>query len=966
MFKKLIILLIVLLSLPLVAFKVKTHVSIGRKIISEIKIGKYKDAYTPFSTVTALEHKDMEVLIDKVSAITTDDINIHIPDWLKILELEVGKVLFYTVKSTGNKEKFAISTTTELINCIKDNPQYFMAGNVGPDGFPDIFTGQMATHVSNFDNVTNSSGNITELLVLKHTCNKFKVNNSNTPEYLLCEELINKMPFNGNQEILKRKLDTIPYKYRKASFWRSIDWAQYLIEEATAPLWYEDEDSNKIKSSHPAWKEIDRLINTGNNFTKQEASQKAENLRCQAISFSYGYINHMASDAFSHQFVNILSGGSWDYLDGLSEEIKHVAVEGYIDHLLRPWLYQSPTDDLIYGKINITNPFLNRNNLNTQIKDLYPANNLPIYDIEVPTGFLVETLMSKKIVDASPLSYHIRLFRNFKVYLQDFENKLAYGDKCQEDSDCSNGSSCLSIGYCKRTSSFSYNTIYDECENPSLSAYLFNECMTIGRLGKKDEFQTCLYDLRDYLVFSYLKGIENNVDNAMRNWIDASRDLMRNEMLQDLESSNYKVENKKCNISPSILMKCNSIINNKEKTRCLDIDNHYDCISNKWQPKAPSVNSNGSLEKYLEIMNSLLDVDENSPINRLFSSSCNSISRYNYVNICETVMGKLKTDIDEFKETIRGKLREKMLNYLKPILTYTVKIKKLIKQHTQPDDFLRFAYCANVDDFKNFMNSCDTKVGVCEASDSSCEEGSFYIEEVNCSEEIPVVSECDEFIIARKKIIMAMGLMDSNNTLYKNNEMKPQKNCDNGAVEYGHLNYKCWHQKLLDTGRRFSFMKFNNRINHDFYVNSPFQKSYFIFNSVQLGKLALIDGFFKQELFIYFNKYGLTDDINKTHYSESKCSQRDNYIFESIASLDGSKDINNEKDFNELNKDPKFCLLVDKSSTANHLYDRLFLALPDYSNISNNKWKKYVPVIVDYLKDVKIINNYFINKKKVK
>jgi hypothetical protein len=99
MLKKLIILLIISLSIPLLGFKVKTHVAIGRKIISETKEGIYKD------------------------------------------------------------------------------------------GFPDIFTGQMATHVSNFENVKYNGGDIEKHKVLEHTCDKFQVNDSFTTEHQDCLEV---------------------------------------------------------------------------------------------------------------------------------------------------------------------------------------------------------------------------------------------------------------------------------------------------------------------------------------------------------------------------------------------------------------------------------------------------------------------------------------------------------------------------------------------------------------------------------------------------------------------------------------------------------------------------------------------------------------------------------------------------------------------------------------------------------
>lgn len=50
----------------------------------------------------------------------------------------------------------------------------------------------------------------------------------------------------------------------------------------------------------------------------------------QTKAFSYGYISHAAADVFSHTYVNMYSGDIYLLTDGLEEEWRHLALEGYI------------------------------------------------------------------------------------------------------------------------------------------------------------------------------------------------------------------------------------------------------------------------------------------------------------------------------------------------------------------------------------------------------------------------------------------------------------------------------------------------------------------------------------------------------------------------------------------------------------------------------------------------------------
>ncbi len=136
----------------------------------------------------------------------------------------------------------------EVTRAIAAHPEYFRAGAIGPDGFPDLVAGQIWVHVD-----------------------KSK-QRSSTMEALGFDR------------------------------WRSIDNGMHLWRAA---LGYRGAD------------------------------------RAQALAFAAGYLSHMGMDAFAHDYVNIYAGGAWDFGKGsglfgsLSEEIKHLAVETYLDGHLK-------------------------------------------------------------------------------------------------------------------------------------------------------------------------------------------------------------------------------------------------------------------------------------------------------------------------------------------------------------------------------------------------------------------------------------------------------------------------------------------------------------------------------------------------------------------------------------------------------------------------------------------------------
>lgn len=155
----------------------------------------------------------------------------------------------------------------EVVEAVRQYPQYYRAGTLGPDAYPDLIGGQLWVHVN--------KGNE-------------KVEECPPPD--------NCVP-NG-----------VAFEDRQFDHWRSIDNGMYLLKRAF--------------HVHPS-----------------PANAEQRRLRYQALAFAYGYLTHMIGDAFAHGYVNEWARAVFNYRDGNrgalygppTEELQHMAVEGYID-----------------------------------------------------------------------------------------------------------------------------------------------------------------------------------------------------------------------------------------------------------------------------------------------------------------------------------------------------------------------------------------------------------------------------------------------------------------------------------------------------------------------------------------------------------------------------------------------------------------------------------------------------------
>ena len=93
---------------------------------------------------------------------------------------------------------------------------------------------------------------------------------------------------------------------------------------------------------------LDRLrhvhVREARAYRRGETSEEARHQRLQALAFAYGYLGHMMADGFAHSYVNEWARSVFDIRHNNpgalygppTEEIQHMAVEGFIDAHMPP------------------------------------------------------------------------------------------------------------------------------------------------------------------------------------------------------------------------------------------------------------------------------------------------------------------------------------------------------------------------------------------------------------------------------------------------------------------------------------------------------------------------------------------------------------------------------------------------------------------------------------------------------
>jgi len=158
----------------------------------------------------------------------------------------------------------------EAYAAILAQPEAFRAGSVGPDGYLDPMSGQLWAH-------GNQSPTLRDIVQ--------QITGTAPPSHGIGESLEHR---HGLSEL------------------RSIDFATAMLS------FYE----------------------TGYAFPGGEEERQ------QALAFIMGYLAHGVGDGFAHTWVNEIAGGAWNVSDGsglfgpASEEVKHMAVERFVDALV--------------------------------------------------------------------------------------------------------------------------------------------------------------------------------------------------------------------------------------------------------------------------------------------------------------------------------------------------------------------------------------------------------------------------------------------------------------------------------------------------------------------------------------------------------------------------------------------------------------------------------------------------------
>ncbi|MFH0900021.1 MAG: hypothetical protein V2A73_05270, partial [Pseudomonadota bacterium] len=186
----------------------------------------------------------------------------------------------------------------QRFNDLKNLGMYLRAGSLGPDAYPDVMWGQLATHVDK-SRIAEESG---------------------TEENLV--------PYWAEGLIDENTIKAIMSEMGGMPKWRSIDWGHELLWQALNL--HADQLRGKSREAVTNDTRLKSL------YTERQAS----------IAFALGYLMHMGGDAFGHAWLNLYAQqpfsiaagrGTYANLDiapalvPLLEEAKHMALESYID-----------------------------------------------------------------------------------------------------------------------------------------------------------------------------------------------------------------------------------------------------------------------------------------------------------------------------------------------------------------------------------------------------------------------------------------------------------------------------------------------------------------------------------------------------------------------------------------------------------------------------------------------------------
>lgn len=380
-----------------------------------------------------------------------------------------------------------------LREALEIYPSYFRAGAIGPDGYPDIFVGQVFTHAD------YSAGLIDELLddgeidcptaVLRGWCDSCSA--PTVPGEPWCQgsndsAVPGDWTFQGNEHARSRK------------HWRSIDWAQHLFAAAQHESWCMNQWTTPVGPPVACGPATDRPATLAYDLWSHGAPRDLEAVK-QATAYAFGYLVHFPGDGFGHNWVNLYAGGAWNYYDEHPEyEYRHVVVERFT-----AWSM-----------------------LNDPRGVSLPASTTDV-TLDAPSWFIVKYLMGEYVADDSGvapgtnsgagMAAHIRYLYGYKHLLVRIRDQLGIPATLQPSS----------IQWVDGEAPPVFNP-NDPASYSSIWSYMANYCFESFAFDvAQGAQQNCVQDLFRITFARYLLERIQAVDQALLDWASLSTGINR-------------------------------------------------------------------------------------------------------------------------------------------------------------------------------------------------------------------------------------------------------------------------------------------------------------------------------------------------------------------------------------------------------------------------------------------------------
>ena len=254
------------------------------------------------------------------------------------------------------------------LEVIQEYPDYYAAGLVGPDAFPDMITGQMMMHGDYSAQIRALHEALNEDAKYSDAKNDRGLPIQDRPRpsqlraidfaMLLIEDVFGNAKASTSGNIPWCSADSASASYSEddmapvGDFTPDSEDSQIYVMKGDAPenmnigsqmsLYTDgtlvdidldvDLDWQDAADRHNALSEpIPTYSNLGAVSYDGGSNQRMK------IAFALGYLGHGIGDSFAHDYVNRLAGGAFAITEGegafgpLTQELKHIAIEGVVD-----------------------------------------------------------------------------------------------------------------------------------------------------------------------------------------------------------------------------------------------------------------------------------------------------------------------------------------------------------------------------------------------------------------------------------------------------------------------------------------------------------------------------------------------------------------------------------------------------------------------------------------------------------